>query len=73
MRSCVSVDLAYSPWLWHWGRRALIVAQLVGTCCGNAIGGGALAHWGGTVTAEEEGVGADYGEAHSRMDEVCHV
>ena len=61
VRLIVSVGLAYSPWVWHWGRRALIVAQLVGACCGDAVGGGASAHWGGTVATEEERVGADNG------------
>ena len=73
MRLIVSVGLAYYPWKWHWGRRALLVAQVVSTCCGNAVGGGALAHWGGTVATEEECVGLYNGKAHPHMDEVCHV
>ena len=61
LHSFGSVDLAHSPWVWQWGRHALIVVQLVITCCGDAIRGGALAHWGGTVSTEEEHVGADNG------------
>ncbi len=72
-RSFVSVDLAFSPWVWHWGCHASVVAQLVVACCGDAVGWGASAHWGGTVATEEERVGADNGEAHPRTDEVCHI
>ena len=73
MHLIVSVGVAYSPWEWHWGWRTLLVAQLVGACCGDAFGGGASAHWGGMVATEEERVGANNGEAHPHMDEVCHV